>query len=64
LPYMLQLSQIAELLHNIISPPSNLHELEIVSKSVSKNMTTQTQNPIFEIGFCVCKPLSLATEIS
>jgi len=45
---VLQLSQIAELLHNIVSPHSNFHELEIVSKSVSKNMTTQTQNPIFD----------------
>ena len=36
---MLQLSQIADLLQIIVTPRSKIHELEIVSKNVSKNMT-------------------------
>ncbi|WP_254923604.1 hypothetical protein [Pseudanabaena sp. SR411] len=36
---MLQSSQIADVSHNIVSPHPKTHELEIVSKIVTKNMT-------------------------
>ncbi len=46
---MLQSSQIADLLHNIVSPYLKIHELEIISKSASKNMTKKNNKRIAEL---------------
>ncbi|GBO53611.1 hypothetical protein APA_1518 [Pseudanabaena sp. lw0831] len=40
---MLQSSQIADLLNYIVSPHLKIHELEIISKSASKNMKSKAQ---------------------